>query len=238
MTTTDTAPGIGHNRPPPHLAAFQEIDDLYGEARNWADGEPIDSPEMHDAVTKLYDALSEAGKRADELRKEEKRPLDEQIKEIQDRFNPYIQPKKGKVDLGKSALGDLLSAYRAAEQRKKAEAARLAREEADRKAAEAQAALRASRGNLEEREKAEEMLAEAKAADKGARRQDKAATTGTGLRTVWTAELVDAEAGLDWAYGRDPARFTELVQAMANEAVRSGVRQVPGFRVEEKKVAR
>ena len=234
MTTTDTAPGIGHNQPPPHIAAFQEIDDLYGEARNWADGEPIADQEMHDAVTTLYDKLSEAGKRADELRKEEKRPHDEAAKAVQAKYKPVLT----KVDNGKSALGDLLSAYRAAEQRKKAEAARLAWEEADRKAAEAQAALRASRGNLEERERAEEMLAEAKAADKGARRQDKAATTGTGLRTVWTAELVDAEAGLDWAYGRDPARFTELVQAMANEAVRGGLRQVPGFRVEEKKVAR
>lgn len=225
---------VGNNRAP-HELLFDEIQDLFDEAKNWADGEPITSEQMHDAVTKLYDGLHDAGKRADELRKEEKKPLDDEIKNIQDRFNPYIQPKKGKVDLGKAALGDMLASWRAAVAKKKEDAARLAREEADRKIAEAQAAIRASSGNLAEREVAEELLTEAKQADRFAKRQDKAATTGTGLRTVWIAKLQDAEAGLDWAYGRDPVRFTELVQQMANEAVRTGARSVPGFVVSEEK---
>lgn len=228
---------IGHNQPPPHLAVFEEIDDLYSEAKNWADGEPITSEEMHDAVTRLYDGLHEAGKRADELRKAEKKPLDDLISEIQDRYNPYVQPKKGKVDRGKAALGDLLAAWRAEIQRQKAEEARLAREEADRIAAEARAAMRASSGNLEEREKAEELLAEAKQVERFAKRADKAATTGTGLRSYWIATLTDAGAALDWAYERDPARFADLVVAMANEAVRAGARNVPGFAVTEEKRA-
>lgn len=236
MTTTAPAT-IGHNNPPARLAIFEEIDDLYNEAKNWADGEPITNEEMHDAITRLYDGLHDAGKRADALRVEEKRPLDDAVKAIQDRYNPYVQPKKGKVDRGKAALGDLLAAWRAAVQAKKAEEARLAREEADRIAAEAQAAIRASSGNLEEREKAEELLAEAKQVERFARRQDKAATTGTGLRSYWVATLTDAGAALDWAYERDPARFTELVQQMANEAVRAGARKVPGFAVAEEKRA-
>lgn len=236
MTTTAPAT-IGHNNPPAYLAIFEEIDDLYNEAKNWADGEPITSEEMHDAITRLYDGLHDAGKRADALRVEEKRPLDDAVKAIQDRYNPYVQPKKGKVDRGKAALGDLLAAWRAAVQAKKAEEARKAREEADRIAAEAQAAMRASSGNLEEREKAEELLAEAKQVERFARRQDKAATTGTGLRSYWVATLTDAGAALDWAYERDPARFTELVQQMANEAVRAGARKVPGFAVTEEKRA-
>lgn len=227
---------IGNNRPA-HEILFDEIQDLFDEAKNWADGEPITSEQMHDAVTKLYDGLHDAGKRADDLRKDEKKPLDDQIKEVQDRYNPYIQPKKGKVDLGKSALGEMLAKWRAAVAKKKEDAARLAREEADRKAAEAQAAIRASSGNLAEREVAEEMLKEAKQADRFAKRQDKAATTGTGLRSVWIATLQDADAALDWAYGRDPARFTELVQQMANEAVRTGARSVPGFVVTEDRKA-
>lgn len=234
---SDNAATIGHNNPPAHLAIFEEIDDLYNEAKNWADGEPITSEEMHDAITRLYDGLHDAGKRADALRVEEKRPLDDAVKAIQDRYNPYVQPKKGKVDRGKAALGDLLAAWRAAVQAKKAEEARKAREEADRIAAEAQAAMRASSGNLEEREKAEELLAEAKQVERFARRQDKAATTGTGLRSYWVATLTDAGAALDWAYERDPARFTELVQQMANEAVRAGARSVPGFAVTEEKRA-
>lgn len=233
---SDTAT-IGHNNPPAYLAIFEEIDDLYNEAKNWADGEPITSEEMHDAITRLYDGLHDAGKRADALRVEEKRPLDDAVKAIQDRYNPYVQPKKGKVDRGKAALGDLLAEWRAEIQHQKAEEARLAREEADRIAAEAQAAIRASSGNLEEREKAEELLAEAKQVERFAKRADKAATTGTGLRSYWVATLTDAGAALDWAYERDPARFTELVQTMANEAVRAGARKVPGFAVTEEKRA-
>jgi hypothetical protein len=240
MTDTSTQFN-GHNGGPPLIDAtdiFRVIEDLFSEARNWCDGEPITSEQMHDAVTKLYDGLHDAGKRADELRKEEKKPLDDAIKAIQDRYNIYIQPKKGKVDLGKAALGDMLAAWRAAVAKQKEEVARKAREEADRKAAEAQAAIRASSGNLAEREVAEEMLKEAKQADRFAKRQDKAATTGTGLRSVWVATSTDWEAGLDWAYGRDPVRFKELVQQMANEAVRTGARSVPGFKVwEDRKAA-
>jgi hypothetical protein len=227
---------IGNNRPA-HELLFDEIQDLFDEARNWCDGEPITTEAMHDAVTKLYDGLHDAGKRADELRVAEKEPLDKQVKAIQDRYNPYIQPKKGKVDLGKTALGEMLAKWRAAVAKKKEDEARKAREEADAKAAEAQAAIRASSGNLAQREVAEEMLKEAKQADRFAKRVDRAATTGTGLRSVWVAEPTDWEAGLDWAYGRDPVRFKELVQQMANEAVRTGARSVPGFVVTEEKRA-
>lgn len=227
---------IGNNRPP-HEIVFEEIEDLFSEAKNWCDGDPITSEEQHDAVTKLYDGLHDAGKRADELRKDEKKPLDDEIKAIQDRYNPYIQPKKGKVDLGKDALGKMLAAWRAAVAKKKEEEARKAREEADAKIAAATAAIRESSGNLAEREVAEQLLTEAKQADRFAKRQDKAATTGTGLRSVWVATLQDADAALDWAYGRDPVRFKELVQQMANEAVRTGARSVPGFVVSEEKRA-
>lgn len=231
-----TTAGPGHNLPP-EQAVFQQIDDLYDEARNWADGEPIADEAMHDAITKLYDGLHDLGKQADELRKEQKKPLDEQISAIQDTFNPYIQPKKGKVDLGKSALGDLLATYRAEKARlAAAEAARIAEEAAAAKRA-ADEAIRASSGNLAAREEAEELLADAKKLERQAGRANKAATTGTGLRTVWTATLVDAGAALDWAYERDPARFTALVQDMANEAVRAGVRSVPGFVVADEKRA-
>jgi len=215
----------------------EEILSLYEEAKNWADGEPITTQKQCDALDVIDKALLDAGKKLDALRVEEKRPLDEQVQAIQDRYNPFIQPKKGKVDLGKSALGDMLAAWRAAVAKKKEEAARLAREEADAKIAAATAAIRESSGNLAEREAAEELLKDAKQADRFAKRQDRAATTGTGLRTVWVAELQDESAALDWAYGRDHVRFKELVQQMANEAVRTGARSVPGFVVREEKRA-
>ncbi|ABF71339.1 p091 [Rhizobium phage 16-3] len=229
----------GHNQPPPSPFDLirQEIEDLYDEAKNWADGEAITSQEMHDAIERLRESLHDAGKRADALRVEEKRPLDEQIKAIQDAYNPLIQPKRGKVDLAKSTLDALLTPWRTRiAQEKAAEAARVAAAaEAARVAA--TEAIRASSGNLAEREAAEELLADAKRLEKTAKRADKAATTGTGLRTVWKAELVDEAAALDWFYGERPDAFRELIQSLADESVRRGVRKVPGFVVSYEKVA-
>lgn len=233
---------IGGNQPP--TSEFDlvktEIEDLFMEATNWCDGEPIADQATHDAIEKLYDSLHAAGAKAEKLRVKEKEPFDTAIAEIQARFAPLIADNKsikGKVTIGKQELSKLLTPWRtrvAAE--KAAEAARVAEAAAAAKRA-ADDAIRASSGNLAAREEAEEQLAEAKRLEKTARRWDKAATTGTGLRTVWTATLVDAEKALDWAYAKDPARFTELVQQMANEAVRAGVREVPGFSVVESKVA-
>jgi hypothetical protein len=236
MTGTNPREVIGGNNPPAYLAVFEEIDDLYGEAKNWADGAAIESEAQHDTVSSIRDQIHELGKRADELRVEEKRPLDEAAKAIQDRYNPYIQPKKGKVDLAKAALGDLLAAWRKRVADEKAEAARLAREEADRIAAAAQEAIRASSGNLESREKAEELLQEAKAHERHAKRQDKAATTGLGLRTTWKSELVDEAAALDHYYPLYREAFLDLVRGYAAADARGGARKIPGFRVYEERV--
>lgn len=224
-----------HNQDPIDLA-LETIADLFDEAKNFADGAPIDSEAMHDTIESLRDQIHEAGKAADELRKAAKAPLDKQIDAIQDRFNPYIQPKKGKVDLAKSELGKLLEAWRKRVAEVKARAAQAAREEADRIAREAQAAIRESAGNLAEREEAEELLKAAKVADRDAKRADKQATTGTGLRTVWRCDMVDEAAALDWAYDRAPEQFKAMVQTMAEGVVRAGMRSVPGFRVWEDKV--
>lgn len=239
----------GHNggpplddTPSPYETVKQEIEDLFEEAKHWADGEAITSQDMADAITTLHDGLHEAGKRADEARIAEKEPLDKAVKEIQDRYNKLIgntkTTGKGKVVLGKESLQTLLTPWRTRVAAEKEAAAKAAREEADRITREAEAAIRASAGNLEEREKAEELLKEAKQVDRWAKREDKAATTGTGLRTVWHADLVDEALGLDWAYGKSPERFKDVVQQMANEAVRSGLRSVPGFVVREERVAR
>ncbi len=230
----------GSNGGPPIIDptdAFAKIDDLYGEAKNFADGEPITTPEMAEAITALFDGLHEAGKEAEALRVAEKAPLDKQVDAIQARYNPYVQPKKGKVAMGKDALGVLLTAWRVEQQRIAAAAADKARREAEALQAEATAAMQASAGNLAERERAEEIVGFAKEAAKFARGADKAATTGTGLRTTWGATLVDEYAGLEWAYERAPERFRELVEQIAAEAVRAGLRSVPGFNVEERKVA-
>lgn len=234
---------IGHNQSPepPYVAVFAEIQDLFDEAVHWADGEPIVDQATHDAIEKLRDGLHELGKRADALRVEEKKPLDEQVKEIQDRYNVYIQPKKGKVDLAKSTLDSLLTPWRTAKAREAAAEAALIAAKAAEATRVAQEAIRQSAGNLAAREEAEELHADAKKLEKTAARSWKGATTGTGLRTVWTATPL-AEDGaeekrLDWAFGRSPERFAELVQQLADEQVRAGVRTIPGFVVKDEKRA-
>lgn len=235
-TTYYDLPPKTHNQPTvdPVEAALALVQDLYDEAKNFADGEPIDSVTMHDTVTALYDAIHEAGKAADALRVEAKKPLDEKIDAIQKQFNPYIQPKKGKVDLAKASLGELLAAWRKKEADKKAAIAREAAIEAERLAAIAREAMATSAGNLAAREDAELLVKEAAAVGRFA----KAATKGpTGLRSVWKASLEDEEKALDWAYARDPDAFRALVQSAADSVVRSGMRTVPGFRVWEDFVA-
>lgn len=235
---------IGHNSPPktPYDTIREEIEDLFAEAKNFADGEPIASEEMAAAVTELHDSLHAKGREADVLREEEKKPHDLAAKAVQDKYNLLIgntkTTGKGKVVLGKEVLQSLLTPWRQAEAKKKEEAARLIRDEADRIAKLAQDAIRASAGNLEAREEAEALLRDAKATEKDAKRADKAATTGTGLRTVYQVELVDVEKAMDWAYTRAPEKFEELALSMANETVRSGMRMVPGFTVTEERVAR
>lgn len=232
-------PPKDHNQPPetPFDTVKQEIEDLFEEAKNFADGEPISDQATHDAIEKLRDGIHEAGKRADALRVEEKKPLDDQVKAIQDRYNVYIKPKSGKVDLAKSTLDTLLTPWRTAKAAAAAhEAARVAAAaEAARVAA--QEAIRASTGNLVAREEAEELLADAKRLEKTAKRADKAATVGTGLRTVWRAELVDEETAMDWLWARAKEEVLAVAQRNADEHVRGGARQVPGFVVREEKVA-
>lgn len=227
--------------PTPFELIKTEIEDLYGEAKNWADGEPITSQAMHDEVEKLHDLLHDAGKRADDARKEEKKPLDEAAKEIQARYNLLIGDTKttgkGKVVLGKEALAALLLPWRKKIADEKAAIAAAAKEEADRKAAEAQAAIRASSGNLAAREDAEVLLKDAKAAERDAKRADKAATTGTGLRTVWRCEVTDIEAALDHYYPLAAEQFKQLAEELARVDVSMGKREIPGFRVWGDKVA-
>lgn len=235
---SSSSPPIGHNNPPADFETVTaRIEDMFGEAQNFADGEPISSAEMAEALTKLYDDIHEAGKEAEAMRVAEKKPHDDAAKAVQDKYNPYVQAKKGKVDLAKSELGKLLAVWRAAELAKKEAAAKKAREDAAKAQAEAETAMRASSGNLEARVEAEEMLSHAKDTLRFAARSERAAVTGTGLRSLWSARLEDAEAALEWAYGREPDRFTELAQQIANEQVRKGVREIPGFAVEEQKVA-
>ncbi|EYR81827.1 hypothetical protein SHLA_4c001180 [Shinella sp. DD12] len=242
MAVANTGPG--HNNPPAEPTPFdllkQEIEDLYSTAKDFCDGEPIDSEAMATVITELHDRIHECGKRAEALRVDEKKPLDDQIAEIQTKFHPLIgntKSGKGKVILAKDACQTLLTPWRQKVAAEKAAAAAKAAAEAEAARRTAQEAMQASAGNLAEREAAEELLADANRLEKGARRADKAATTGLGLRTVWVAVLENEEVAMDWLWARAKDEVLAVAQRNADEAVRAGLRKVPGFRVVEEKVA-
>jgi chromosome segregation ATPase len=242
--TALSATGNDRIKPGGNMSPFDliagEIESLYDEAKNWADGTDIENDDQDAALDTLDKALLKAGQEADALRSAEKEPLDEQIKAIQTKFHPLIgdtKAGKGKVPLARAALAPIRTRYKA---KKAAEAAAIA--EAARKAAEAeraaaQEAMRASSGNLEAREQAEQQVAAAEAAEKIAKKATKAATVGTGLRTKWVAEMVDQRTAVATMWKRDPQAFVDLAQTLAQQAAHSGVRQIEGFNITEQKVA-
>jgi hypothetical protein len=238
-------PAKGHNNPPDDFAerkatALKAIDDLYDEAVNWCDGEPIASEEMHDGVTKLYDGLTAAAKLADCLRVEEKKPLDDKVAAIQAEFNPYIQKDRGKVDKAKKSLSELLTVWRKkVADEKAAIAAKIAAEAAEARRL-AEIAVRSSTGNLMARDEAEDELKEAKALEREATRAYKGATTGLGLRTVTNVKLKDdPEDGMNWAFDFDPERFYAIAEEIAAEHVRiNKLDGLVGFNIIKEKLAR
>ncbi|MGF9564139.1 hypothetical protein AAIH70_11550 [Neorhizobium sp. BT27B] len=225
----------------PFDALKTELDDLFDEAKNFCDGEPIDSDEMATAITELHDRIHECGTRAEALRVAEKKPLDDKVAAIQAKFHPLIgntKAGKGKVVLGKDACQSLLTPWRKkVADEKAAEAAKKAAEAAAATKA-AEDAIRSSSGNLSAREEAEELLADAKKLERGAKRADKAATTGLGLRSVWNVNIADDAKALDWAFEHAPGEFMAMALSLAEEQVRKGVRSIEGFSIVEDKVAR
>jgi ASC-1-like (ASCH) protein len=236
------------NNPTPFELIQSRIEVLYQQAKDYLDGEPISSQGMADDVGRLLNLIRAAEKEADELRTAEKRPLDEQVKAIQDRYNPLIADSKsikGKTVLAAEACKAALAPWLRKIEEQQREAARIAREKAEEAARIAQEALRASSAdNLAEREVAEALVKDAKKADIQARVADKqtAKLAGEGttiaLTTKWHAELKDPVAALKHFWAFSYADFKQLMDRLAAEQVRSGVRSIPGYEITSEKVAR
>lgn len=238
---------IGHNLPPeptPYEAVVTHVDDLLLECRNFADGTPIENQAQADAVARLLEDLRLAEKAADDVRRDEVRPLDEQRDAIQARFNAYIAPLKnkqpGKIPVAMAALKATLTPWLLKLDAEKREAERLAREEAERAASAAAEAMRvANPDNLAEREEAEIKVAEANIAQAAAGRaaNDKAHAKGDGraigLRKFYRPVMTVQRDAILHYMKVQPAAFVALVQQLAEQDVREGKRQIPGFNVIE-----
>lgn len=229
---------IGHNRSPFELTK-DAIEDLYGEAKQWLDGEPVISKDQADALNTLETRVRDAAKEAEKRRKEEAKPFDDGKAEVQARYKPVLAKADAALDAIKSALKPYLLEL----DRQQREAARLAKEEADRKMAEALEAVRnRDAANLESREEAEAKIKAAKEAEEAARRADKAKAhakgegRATALRTVYRAQIVDEREAAAWVWTDRRTELMAFVQDQADKAVRAGARNIRGFQIVEEKV--
>lgn len=238
--SNETTATIGDNNPPetPFEIFTSKINDLYDEAVLWLDGEPIDSEEMAEGLATLLDSIRTAGGDADKERAIEKKPHWDAGKAVDAKWKTLIERATLATDTCKKALAPWL----AKKEKEKAEADRLAREKADKEMAEAQAAIRKSnQDNLAERAIAEDKLDKAKRADEKAKREanksagikPKGGGRAIHIRKSYEAVLDDPEAALEhfWPHIDIEACLTALGQKKVND----GIREIPGFRVQEKK---
>lgn len=235
---------IGHNEPPtpdPFTAVKIHCDDLYMEAKHWLDGAAITSDAEAAAVDKLLEEARKAWKAADDARVEENEPFDLGKAAVQEKYAPLIAKTKsvtGTMVRLQDACKAALEPWRKKKADEAAAAAEAARLEAKAAADAAAEAMRASAGNLEEREAAEELVKAAEDAQRDAARATKAATTGTGLTTYYEAVLTNQRDAMLHYMKDQPGEFIGLCQRLADADVRSGKRAIPGFTVEERKRAR
>jgi len=225
------------------------IEDLLVEARNWADGVAVENQAQADEIARLIEDLRDAENAADEARKAEVKPLDDARDAIQTRYNIYIAPlknkKPGKVPLAVSALKTTLGAWltKLDDERREREAA--AQAEAAKLAEEAAAAMRASvPEDFGAREEAEEKVAEAQAAATVAKQLSTArvhahgGNRAIGLRTYWVPALTAPKDALVHYLKTRPDDIKALLLELAVKDVAEGKRAIPGFEItEQRKVA-
>lgn len=232
---------IGHNNPPedPFESCKQEISDLYLEAKNWLDGEGVNSDEEDAAVAKLLDMLRKALKKAEEARKEENKPFDEGKAKVQAKYAELTadtKSKKGLAILAMDACKAALAPYRAKKEEARLAEERKRREEAAELERLAREKMQNSRDNLEEREQAETLLAESKQATKEANKSARNKTKG--LVTHYRAEMSDPTEAAKYYWKHRKADMEIFLLELAQADVRAGKRLIPGFNIIEEKKAR
>lgn len=225
---------IGHNQPKiaPELQAIQ---DLFDEASLWLDGDKLTTKAQHDKLIELVKAIRKAKREADNARKEEAKPFDEAKAEIQARYNVFIKARTGLADMAIETAQKVLAPYLTEQQRIKDEQERIAREEAAQAQREAQEAMKASQGDLEMRALAEEKITHAKEAEKLIKDIGKQ-NIAKGARTVWDTELIDSTAAMRALWVANKHQFEALMLDIGKSMVRSGIREIPGFKIMSRKV--
>ncbi len=239
MSALALAP-LGHNNPPeptPLERVSETVADLYGEAKLWLDGAPVENQDHADGLARLLDEARKAEKAADAARVVEKEPHLAAGRAVDAAFKPVIDNAKRMQTGLKAALQPWLTKLEA----EKRERERQAREEADRLAREAAEARRAAdAANLSEVEEAEAKIMAAKKAEADASRatkdrgQAKGGLRAVSLHTYYEAEVTDFTTAARHYCATNRDAFREVVDRLAAEDVRAGKRTIPGVAVHER----
>lgn len=217
----------------------ESINDALLEAKNWCDGEAAETQAQVDEIARIIDDLNANAKALEAERVAEKKPLDDQIQKIQDRYNVYLAPLKnktpGKVPTAIDALNAAKRPFLLKREQEIEEARQKAAAEAAAKAKEAADALAAAHAaDLTAREAAEDKVKEA---EQAARVAKVAATTkahafgggrAQGLRSRTVAEITDLNAAVRHYWTQDPEPFRALVQKLADEDARQNRKAAEG----------
>jgi len=225
---------------PPVEAMGMHIDDLFDEAKNFLDGSGVTTQAEADGVSKLLDDVRKAKSGAEAQRIVEKKPHDDAAAAVQAAWKPLLAKCDLVADTCKKALAPFLAAKEAAQRE---EAARVAKAAEKARSAALAARQAAPVADLAAREEAERLDAIARDAEKLANRATKTkahATGGTraiGLRSYWTAELVDPVAALKHYREHQPEALKHWLAEQARMDVNGGARSIPGFAISEERRA-
>lgn len=230
---------IGHNSG--DVSPFDQhkdnISELYDEAREWLDGDPITTQGQSEGVATLMDMLRKAKAAAEKDRKAEKQPHLDAGKAVDAKYKTITE----KADLATTACKDALKPYLQERERQRLEDERRDREEAERLRKEAEAAAK----SLDDMADAKDKLAQAveieKDANRTARKRENAKSqTGKAahLRTVYRVNLSDLKAAASHYWGTEYGRqaISDALTKLAEQEVRGGKRQIPGFDIEKNEV--
>lgn len=229
---------IGGNNPPPDPIA--ELAAIVDNAVHFLDGAKVDNKPLADKIGKLVDLLREGIKTCDAEYDKETAPIKAARKIVDDKYTPVLK----KADLALKSAKEALKPWLIAEKKRlelEAKAAQVRADEAAFDAAHERAG--AADDDLGAQLRASDAVDEAIKADHiatGAAKKRANIQTDNralGLRTAWRAEMLQDEentpAALDWAMCAHYDMMVEFVTQLANKAVRSGFRSIPGFRVYE-----
>lgn len=217
--------GVGHNQPPAFEAHSLHIEDLFTMANGAG---AVEDDRAEEQLDNLLDDLRRARKDADAERATEKKPHDDAAKAVQAKWKPLLD----RCDMATLQIKKLLTPYREAKQRAKDEAARQAREDAERQRQDAQAALKSD--DLDERFEAEQKLAGAKKLTAVANKIERSAT---GLRTYWTHRITNRRDLLMHVMERYPEDLADMLNEFVRTKVASGTRDMPGVDITSERKA-